>query len=344
MSDDFYLTLPSHSNRNEFPQNQSNHFKIRLPHPKGLEGSGWKVGLSSISLPDAIIELPKLMDAKEILFIMDWAVTFPPNTTKFGRAWYNPKDPDIVLEYDNGVDFMKSVINYFEQHYIDSFGGPTFGAKYVTEDVKRTYIKFQWEGSDLLTDNEATQVHSKYPNAFKINRTLALKMGWLKETTSENYVLGPNLRQEFFSDLVPDLKNMTHDLGDGHELGHGKDKPMFWMVDQGLLTLSVTCNWHFMNLDQAFETVARTRSRSLFVYSDVGGSSVVGNQVTDLLREVNFRRKGEGVQYFEPLHIQYIPLRKQVLDIIETQVAETTGDLARFGEGNTIVTLHFKRT
>ena len=112
MSDDFYLTLPSHSNRNEFPQNQSNHFKIRLPHPKRLEGSGW---------------------------IMDWAVTFPSNITKFGRAWYNPKDPDIVLEYGNGVDFMKSVINYFEQRRIDSFGGLTFGAKYITEDGKRTY-------------------------------------------------------------------------------------------------------------------------------------------------------------------------------------------------------------
>ena len=99
---------------------------------------------------------------------------------------------------------------------------------------------------------------------------------------------------------------MTHDLGDEHKLGHGKGKPVFWMVDRGLLTLSVTCNWCFMNLNQAFEAVAATRSRSLFVYSDLGGSSVVGNQVTDLLREVNFRRKGEGVQYFEPLHIQYI--------------------------------------
>ena len=195
-----------------------------------------------------------------------------------------------------------------------------------------------------MTDNEATEVHSKYPNAFKINRTLALKMGWLKETTPENYVLGPNLRQELFIDLVLDLKNMTHDLRDGHELGHGKDRPVFWMVHQGLLTLGVTCNWCFMNLNQAFEAVAGTRSRSLFVHSDVVGSSVVGNQVTDLLREVNFRRKEEGVPYFEPLRIQYISLRKQVLDIIETQVAETPCDLARFGEGNTIVTLHFKRT
>ena len=70
---------------------------------------------------------------------------------------------------------------------------------------------------------------------------------------------------------------MSHDLGDGHELRHGKDKFVFWMVHQGLLTLSVTCNWRFMNLNEAFEAVAGTRSRSLFVYSDVGGSSVVGN-------------------------------------------------------------------
>ena len=235
-----------------------------------------------ISLPEAITELPKLMDAKEILFIMDWPVKFPLNTTKFGRTWCKPKDPEIVLEYDNGVVFMKFVINYFEQRRIDSFCGPIFGAKYVTEDGKRTYIKFRWEGSDLLTNNKATQVHSKYPNAFKINWTLSLMMGWLKEMSPENYVLGSNLRQEFFTDLELDLKNMTHDLGDGHELGQGKDKPVFWMVDGDLVTLSFTCNWRFMELQLAFlnqtlEAVVGTRSRSLLVYSDVSGSSVVGH-------------------------------------------------------------------
>jgi len=75
----------------------------------------------------------------------------------------------------------------------------------------------------------------------------------------------------------------------------------------------------------------------------VGGSSVVGNQVTDLLREVNYWRTGDGSHYFELLHIQYIPLHKVQLDIIETQVLETTGELTEFGEGNTILTLHFKR-
>ena len=60
---DFYVTLPSHSNKNEFPNNASNHFKIRLPHPIRLEGSGWKVGLSAIALPDTQVSIPPLITA-----------------------------------------------------------------------------------------------------------------------------------------------------------------------------------------------------------------------------------------------------------------------------------------
>ena len=70
----------------------------------------------------------------------------------------------------------------------------------------------------------------------------------------------------------------------------------------------------------------------------------MGNQVTDLLREVNYNREGKGSKYYEPLHIQYIQVRKEVLDIIEVQMSETTGELVRFGSGDTIVTLHFKKT
>ena len=44
MNDEFYITLPTHSNRAEFPHNQSNPFKIRLPHPIRLQGLSWKVG------------------------------------------------------------------------------------------------------------------------------------------------------------------------------------------------------------------------------------------------------------------------------------------------------------
>jgi len=166
-------------------------------------------------------------------------------------------------------------------------------------------------------------------------------MGWIQEK-GNIYVLGPNLRIEFFDDVIPDIQ------GNGDLYDSDRNR-VFWNVvkktlkNADFLRLSIFCNWRFLNLNKAFESVIGRSSRSLFVYSDVGGGSVVGNQVTDLLREVNLIRRGAGIHYFEPTHIQYIPVRKEVLDIIEVQVAETTGELVRFGIGQTIVTLHFKK-
>jgi len=148
--------------------------------------------------------------------------------------------------------------------------------------------------------------------ALHFNVDLAVKMGWLKQNeTTKLYELEPNIQTEFFDDKIPNSR-VLDDV-------HDKDgKPVFWMVSEyGYLKLSIYCNWRFLNLIKAFEAVVGSSSRSLFVYSDVGGSSVIGNQVTDLLREVNLIRRGAGVQYFEPLHIQYIQVRKEVLDIIE---------------------------
>ena len=106
----------------------------------------------------------------------------------------------------------------------------------------------------------------------------------------------------------------------------------------------MSCSWRFTNLNVAFRSVVGEPTRSLHVYSDVSGSSIVGNRVTDLLQEIKYKREGRENFYFEPLHIQYMPLRNEVIEIIQTQVVETNGELVKFGEGNTIVTLRFKKT
>ena len=62
--------------------------------------------------------------------------------------------------------------------------------------------------------------------------------------------------------------------------------------------------------------------------------------------EIKYQRAGRGKIYFEPSHIQYLPVRNQVIDIIEVQIAETIGegeDLVKFKAGHSIVTLHFKK-
>ena len=92
-----------------------------------------------------------------------------------------------------------------------------------------------------------------------------------------------------------------------------------------------------MNLNNAFQKIVGEKSCSVFVYFDVGGSNVVGNQVTDLLLEIKFQREGKGIKYFKPLHTK-------VVDIIILQVDEATGELCNFREGNTILTLLFNKT
>ena len=131
---------------------------------------------------------------------------------------------------------------------------------------------------------------------------------------------------------------------DWNDLNDEDGNPVFWVVNaRTYLGLSMSCSWRFTNLNTVFRSIVGEPTCSLHVYSDVAGSIVVGNRVTDLLRDVMYQRKGCGSVYFEPLHIQYIPLRKEVVNIVETNVAETNGDLTKFGPGNTIVTLHFKK-
>ena len=81
--------------------------------------------------------------------------------------------------------------------------------------------------------------------------------------------------------------------------------------------------------------------RPLFVHRNMGTSSMVGNQVSNLLREIKYRT--HETTHFEPQHIQYLPVRSKLVEIVETQVTETNGDLLAFGKGQTLLTLHFKK-
>ena len=97
----------------------------------------------------------------------------------------------------------------------------------------------------------------------------------------------------------------------------------------------MTCNWRFVNLNDKFRPSTEfAPTRPLHVYCNVGTSSMVGNRVTDLFRKIKYHP--QNTTHFEPIHIQYLPVRNELVEIIETQMAEINGDLVHFGEGHTI--------
>jgi len=332
----FYVTLPSHANRREFPDNQANWFKIRLPYPLHLPGGGWQVGLSAISFPDARENLYELVKKDGYILSTSWDQTVLKVGGKEGEMEAkilsaqtiisDIKDLDWVVDR---VSFMKAAITHIEQQHKES---AVQGGRFTNEQGKHTYVKFRWEGEDLLIDNTNVCHCNLDTPVIVIYTKLALKMGWLRKVSS-GLILGPNLQQEFMGDQVPNMKAPS-DLND---LNDEQSNPVFWTVRSILpdyLQLSMSCSWRFTNLNVAFRSVVGEPTRSLHVYSDVAGSSIVGNRVTDLLREVKYKREGRGTTYFELLHIQYMPLRNEVIEIIQMQVAETNGELVKFWEGN----------
>lgn len=83
---------------------------------------------------------------------------------------------------------------------------------------------------------------------------------------------------------------------------------------------------------------------SLYVYSSLGAPAIMGDQTTDLLRQVPYHPTLDGSFYYEPKQIQYIPLPNNSFDAIETQISETVDNkLTQFDDGATMVILHLRR-
>ena len=120
---DFYVTLPSHSSRTEFPNNASNHFKIRLPHPIRLEGGEWKVGLVAVSLPDSQVVVLVNADGScsetnpDVLFKSKW-IRIEASRNWVGNGNFDCLDLSRVFSNVDGIGFMKSMVSFFEQRRI----------------------------------------------------------------------------------------------------------------------------------------------------------------------------------------------------------------------------------
>ena len=351
----FFVTLPSHASLTEFPDNNASSFKVRLPQPINFH-EPWEVGLSSISLPDQKVNLFKLdyerdhdvfktIQDEEVLFHMrcndpilnHWSsYTLEQVSYSVTVDLKNDilKDADTIVD---GVEFMKFCIKWLVQKIVRF----AVTRKTYTHNNQRTFFDFEWKDKELwilqkTRDDADKDLDGHYffdYVEFGINKKLALAMGWFLEDAQGTLWLSRNLVVADQINPVPVGWNTKFTL---------KTETLNGLSTE-MICLSPYCTWKFVNINEAFQNILGSPSRTLFVYSDVGESTITGNQMTDLLREVKFQREGKGATYFEPRHVHYIPVRNLIIDMVEVQVAETNGKLVVFGAGHTILTLHFRK-
>ena len=323
----------------EFPNNTASSFKVRLPVPLALKGEGWKVGLAAISTPDAALDLTRLTTAVNPRVAMVGSKLVrnltPNDTPVHYQTTLQIKeltdDPSVV----DGVSLMKAIISKTQFNEM----------KEAQSKSKRLYDKFrvtyEWDGEDLrILAKELDDIALTTGMAFvqwHVHVSMAKLMGWLVQNKDKSYALGPNLHYELLyktsgnGNYYQDVKNTElsrHDL---------------WRIESGLLELSQCINWRFVNLNVAFREVVGKPLRTFLVYSDLVDSNIVGGQLHAMVREVEHRHQGKGVAYFEPLHIQWLPCRREYMDVVEVEIAKSHGDLVKFGAGRTLITFLFER-
>ena len=336
-SSSFSVTLMSHAGRREFPQNQAQHFRNRLPKPIRFVGRGWHVGMVSLSLPTIPVVGEPFVNEQDPLLYVRWHELVYAKDDQGDDVWWHERrewtvrgrDMKDTLSSSTGSQFFDQLVYRYEQERALRTEPKN---KWAENDALKLYPTFEWTSEgDLLLNTVHVDYKSQVARVLW-GKTLALKMGWIDEVSTGKYRLGPNLLQEFHSDTIPTPTDVPG----------ANNQPTFWKVDGDYVVLTVTCNWRCVNLNDKFRPSAEfAPTRPLHVYCDVGTSSMVGNRITDLLREIKYHP--QNTTHFEPRHIQYVPVRNEVVEIVETQMAETNGDLVQFGEGRTLLTLHFKR-
>ena len=328
-----YVTLMSHASTCEFPQSRSSYCRNRLPKPIRFEGCEWKVGMVSLSLPTIPVVGEQFVNEKDPLIYVRWHERVYSKDDKGNEVWWHERrelkllgqDMKDSLSSSTGSQFFQKLVYRYDQERAIRTKPKN---KWAEDNGVKLYPTFEWtsEGDLLLNTTNVTS------GTRVVGTNLGTEDGWIEEVSTGKFRLGPNLLQEFHSDTIP----TPDDVPDAN------NQPTFWKVDGGYLVLSVTCNWRFVNLNEKFRPSTEFAStRFLHVYCNVGTSSMVGDRVTDLLKEIKYH--SQNTTHFEPIHIQYLPVRNELVEIVETQMAEINGDLAQFEEGHTILTLHFKR-
>ena len=375
MSEIKCLTLISDPT-DEFPNNANNSFKVRLPERLSLPGEGWHASLMSLTVPDqgqsnAIIAADP--HTKVIKFKMSYVIRkWVTGMYRFAEV----KTVDCVLELEEimnatqivatGSQFWKRVMQEMHNKIMHNVMAEQM-RWLVAEPDQKPIVSAKQNAMPRLTWKKGALVIKALPRTdlikenktaiteFFINLDIALKFGLVEEKKVNNatkYFLGPNLQytlptSTYYSDTPPKgISDCTPYNWEGVQyMGVSPALLMQVVTHQGVkfLQLSLIVEWQLNNLDASFEKIVGTRKRTVMVYSDLVESTVVGSGKYPLLREVQLLRTGDGESTAEPLHHQWIKLRGQQLDILEVEIASTSGPLAILPPGKTLVTIGLKQ-
>ena len=306
-----------------------------------------------------------------------WTDTGNPSTSGYLRVSFKPKEYTVELEeimsarhtVTSGNEFwqrvMQEVYNtsmrklIYEKDYAETYDGDD---KPIVSLKKNWMPMMSWKNNALILHavpkaEMLDSTKTRATSTFSLDLGVAETFGFVYEPQGvSGHVLGPNL--QFYCPTLTYTDQSTpvgsrfrsslnwngeHYVGTQPTDLTRETSDQLFIVKNKRLHLSRSVEWHFNNLNTSFEKAVGTRKRTVMVYSDLVESTVVGSGKYPLLREVQLLRTGDGESTAEPLHHQWIKVRGQQMDILEVEIASTSGPLAILPLGKTLVTIGLKQ-
>ena len=270
----FYVTLTSQKTP-EFPDNVPTQFQYRLPQRLWLQGK-WKMGLASVFLPGLSNPIPHVVTSHVRAPPPIHPITAPTQTAnpfrirslhnlyrgstsdvlfqQYAKAFKTNKAQELLSKLEktdlqdasNGFEFLSNVFRWMAQDLNKQL--PT---GYAFEDDKNRW-RLDISAQDnyttwLLRSYKIDSTKTKRVPYFAINLILAQQMGWVVETASNVYAVGPNLLMELPDGMTGVKPNPATCLNIVFKF----TQPIY--VADGMVFLSSVFNWRFVNLNEAFE-------------------------------------------------------------------------------------------
>ena len=344
------MILPSNVSNDLFQKNKPNKYKVKLPKEIYLVEDEWEVALASISFPDTFTQIspekqpdyPLCMTARIY------------NNRNLPRRICSRADTILksAVPITDGVSYWQILINYVINDFYHHLEAGQTLIRHRTKGIPSFTWRQVGNKQELVIDNSQIQSSANL-NFISINMQLALAFNLVKcevddKTKKINYKISDSLRMEQFRTVV--LKGPYHkihidkDSQDSHSIDcriykHNDNNT----VNKDSLELYGHCNWIISDVNENFENYFGRQRRSLFVYTDLGQTQTVGDTTVNLLREVMYENTFKGLFIFEPHHLHFIPVRKNVFDTVEVSILESDGKEVNFKDEPVILTVKFQK-
>ena len=355
----------------EFPQNQNNKFKVRLPRPLVLPDGPWALSLWSLSVPDGAVD-QSLGPDDDVFFIATGQI-MQLGVIRHGkyRASLNTQWIQVDLRLrelyatrpSTGVDFWKRGLQVMEERRMDRLAYWRARNNRHIQQPEVWFPTFRWEGEDLILEADRQVFYQ--PATRKRQFILPLKMAQLfgfmiQDPTTKAWKLGPNLipsypsfeytGHDISSTVHPRIKGTTQralitlDVDTTHPVVDWF-KLITWhqgVEDVHSVELSAALEWRFIHLNRSYQQFSNVLSGTMdtvMVYTDVVQPNTINGVKVPLLRSVQLNQRGQGRRIVEPLHREWIPLMGDTMEVLELQLATPSGPLIQLPPGPTTVTL-----